>query len=299
MKEIVSRGILFGAYCLCVAAAYSGVLRSMFAYARANETASHIVLVPLVTLVLLFWNRRSIESSTRSTQTNVVGAVVAVLGFLWGRGLSWPGSPEPSLTIAVSGLVVSWIGGFLFFYGREAVKTAWFALLFLCFMIPAPAAVIDTATAVLKTGSTETVAALFRLTGTPFFREGFVFALPDFVIEVANECSGIRSSIALLLTGSLAAYMFLDNPWGRTVLMAAIVPIAILKNGIRIASLSWLAMHVDPGFLTGQLHHEGGVVFFLLALAMLMPIMVGLRRLETRVPGAISRPAGGGPGEKA
>jgi len=47
-----------------------------------------------------------------------------------------------------------------------------------------------------------------------------------------------------------------------------------LKNGIRIVTLTLLAVHVDPSFLTGQLHHDGGVVFFALALVMLAPVVV-------------------------
>ena len=57
---------------------------------------------------------------------------------------------------------------------------------------------------------------------------------------------------------------------------------AILKNAIRIVALTLLSIHVDPGFLTGQLHHEGGIVFFVLALVLTFPILVLLRSLETR-----------------
>jgi exosortase len=165
-------------------------------------------------------------------------------------------------------------------YGVDAFRAARFPLLFLGFMIPIPGIVLDGATYFLKGGSTEAVAGLFSLTRTPYYREGFTFSLADFVIVVADECSGIRSSIALLLTTLMAGHMFLGRAWTKTVLALAILPVVILKNGIRIASLSLLAMHVDPGFLTGQLHHEGGVVFFLLALAILGPVLFMLRRAE-------------------
>jgi exosortase/archaeosortase family protein len=56
--------------------------------------------------------------------------------------------------------------------------------------------------------------------------------------------------------------------------------LAVLKNAIRIVALTLLSIHVDPGFLTGQLHHEGGFVFFLLALVLMMPILALLRGLE-------------------
>jgi exosortase/archaeosortase family protein len=58
------------------------------------------------------------------------------------------------------------------------------------------------------------------------------------------------------------------------------LPLAIIKNGIRIATLTLLAMYVDPGFLTGNLHHDGGFVFFLLALAILAPVLLFFQKSE-------------------
>jgi hypothetical protein len=31
-----------------------------------------------------------------------------------------------------------------------------------------------------------------------------------------------------------------------------IIPLAILKNAVRIVVLSWLAVHIDPSFITAQ-----------------------------------------------
>jgi exosortase len=188
------------------------------------------------------------------------------------------------LSISVAGLVVAVVGGFLFAFGRHAFRAALFPLCFLVFTVPLPSFVIDGATQLLKVGSTEVVAWLFTLTSTPYYREGFVFALPTAVIEIADECSGIRSSIGLMLTGFLACHTFLQRGWTRAVLLGVVLPMTVLKNGIRIVGLSLLAMYVDPEFLTGQLHHEGGIVFFLLALALLAPVLIVLRRLEPSAP---------------
>jgi exosortase/archaeosortase family protein len=53
-----------------------------------------------------------------------------------------------------------------------------------------------------------------------------------------------------------------------------------LKNAIRIVTLSLLTIHADRGFLDGSLHHDGGVVFFLLSLVILLPLLVWLRHSE-------------------
>jgi hypothetical protein len=57
------------------------------------------------------------------------------------------------------------------------------------------------------------------------------------------------------------------------------------EPGLQLLSFAWktgtlLAVYVDPSFLTGSLHHEGGIVFFLLGLVLLMPVLRLLRRTE-------------------
>jgi exosortase/archaeosortase family protein len=86
--------------------------------------------------------------------------------------------------------------------------------------------------------------------------------------------------------------MFLAAAWARILLAAVVVPVTVLKNGIRIVSLCLLSIHVDPSFITGQLHHDGGIVFFLLSLGMLAPVL-GLLRWAQRPGMRESMPAPG------
>ena len=91
---------------------------------------------------------------------------------------------------------------------------------------------------------------------------------------------GIRSSIALFITSLLAAHLFLHTGWKKLVLILAAFPISMFKNAVRIVTLSLLAARVDQRIVTSSLHEEGGIPFFLLALAMLAPILLMLRRSE-------------------
>jgi exosortase len=263
--------------CLAAVAA----LQSLFELSRASETASHVVLVPFVSMVLIYQNRETIFARLESDRgfglvLLAAGAVMIATG-----QLVRPGADQ-GLRLAVAGVVTAWVAAFLLFFGRSAGRAALFPLLFLAFTIPFPQAAIDAAVYYLKSGSTEVVAALFALTGIPHLREGFVFTLPKFVIEIADECSGIRSSIALLMTSLLAGYVFLTSGWARALLVLAIFPVAILKNGIRITSLTLLASYVNPDFLVGRLHNDGGIVFFVMSLALLAPVLGLLRKSELR-----------------
>jgi exosortase/archaeosortase family protein len=80
------------------------------------------------------------------------------------------------------------------------------------------------------------------------------------------------------------SHLFLRSFWSQATFVFFIVPMAVIKNAVRIFSLTMLAMHVDPGFLTGRLHHEGGVVFFILALAGMLGLLLVLQKVERKSP---------------
>jgi len=123
---------------------------------------------------------------------------------------------------------------------------------------------------------------LLRLLNVPVFKQGFTLQLPTLSVEVAEQCSGIRSSLALLITTLLVGEFVLDSVWRKWVLVASIVPILILKNGVRIVAVCLLTIYVDRGFLHGWLHTSGGIVFYILGLVILIPIIAALRSSEKR-----------------
>ena len=95
----------------------------------------------------------------------------------------------------------------------------------------------------------------------------------------------ILGSVALIpvLASFAMAYLLLRRTATRTVLILAIVPIAIIKNAVRIVALSWLAVYVDPSFITGSfVHSSGGIPIFVLALTMLGAVVLALRRFDRR-----------------
>jgi exosortase/archaeosortase family protein len=65
--------------------------------------------------------------------------------------------------------------------------------------------------------------------------------------------------------------------------MISLVPIAVLKNGVRIAALSWLGVYWDQRILASDLHTKGGFVFFIIALVLAGGVTVLLRKAEGRL----------------
>jgi exosortase len=204
-----------------------------------------------------------------------------VLGLTLQPGLS----QNDFLALTTLGVVTIWIGAFVTFFGLQATRVALFPLGSLVFMIPLPEALLSHIITALQYASADMVDVLFQLTSLPVLREDLSFILPGLSIEVARECSSIRSSMALLITSTLVSHLLLRRWWSKAVVVLLVFPLAIFKNGVRIVTLTLLTLYVDKGFMKGGLHTRGGAVFFGLACVVLLLILVGLRRLEARQAG--------------
>jgi exosortase/archaeosortase family protein len=123
---------------------------------------------------------------------------------------------------------------------------------------------------------------MFNIVGLPYNRDGMFFQMPGILIEVADECSGIRSSYVLFITSLVASYLFLQSPWRRTALVLAVIPLGILRNGFRILVLAWLCVEVNPELIHSFIHHRGGPIFFVLSLVPLIALLWLLRKGEKR-----------------
>jgi exosortase C (VPDSG-CTERM-specific) len=252
----------------------------LMVHASRNSLHSHIPLIPVIAAYLLVNRWRTLPPAGRSSVGGtLVFAAVSVIAVaarqLWGDSVS-VNDGLVLTTLAYVSLVVA--GGFLF-VGSRWMAAAAFPIAFLVFMLPLP----DTAVYWLERGSVlasaDVTAFLFRITGTPFLREGTVFALPTIVLEVAQECSGIRSSYVLFITSLVASNIFLESQWRRLFLVAFVIPLGIVRNGFRILVLGLLCVHVGPHMIDSIVHHRGGPIFFVLSL---MPLLLLLKWLRSR-----------------
>jgi len=263
---------------------YRGPLRSLFQLAFHSEDASHILLVPFISLWLLYLDRAQLGRGSFDFLPAffflLPGSCLSLLAN-YGSGLD----PSERLSINVLSFLLFLGAGYVACFGRSVVRKTWFSLAFLLFAVPLPEHLLNRLIYLLQAGSAAVAEALFDASGVPVLREGFIFRLPRMSIEVAKECSGIRSSIALLILAVLVAHFAFRPLWKKVVFVAAGLLMMLVKNGVRIATLTLLANYVDPDFLFGRLHHQGGLVFFVLGLALLVPVYWVLRRTERREQG--------------
>jgi exosortase len=277
------RHYLFGAFILVCIAAFWPTLKALVDAALHFDFCSQIVAVPFIAIALVYWRRHSIFRTVKGGYA--IGSFIFVAGLIvhWfaRRDAALLGSYD-SLSASALGMVIIWAAGFYVVYGAAAFRSAAFPLGFLILTVPIPNYFLDRSVFYLQAGSTAVSDWLFRILGVPVTRHGLLLALPGLTIEVARECSSIRSSIALVITCLLAGYLFLRSPWKRAVLVLTALPLSVFKNGVRIVTLSLLSIYVNPAFMWGDLHRDGGILFYLLALAILYPLFCWFEELDHR-----------------
>jgi exosortase C (VPDSG-CTERM-specific) len=259
-------------------------------YAAGSELHSYTLLIPFVSGYLLYTRRDQLPKSYATDFPMAVGFLLVGLGILaftfWlnvtGQILAH-NERIPLLTLSFLCCLVA--GGF-FFFGRAWMRAAAFPLAYLIFMVPLPEPMADALEQASSAASAEMANLFFHLSGMPFLRSGQIFQLPNITLEVAQQCSGIRSSLVLIITSILAANLFLKTTWRRFALVAIVIPLGILRNGFRILVIGLLCVHVGPQMINSVIHRRGGPLFFVISLVPLLLVLWLLRKgdEETRHP---------------
>lgn len=272
-NNFLSRNLIFAGCNLAILSLYLGTFQKVMALASNSDAYSFIPLIPLISAFFLIMDRK--EWSPMAKYSGTVGLTVVLAGslvFFVAMASQGAMSANDHIGLLTLSALISWTGCFMACYGVDVVRNIPFPFIFLIFAIPFPDQVLAKTVSFLQLGSATLTDWIFTLTGISYLRDGLSFHLPGLSITVAPECSGIRSSMALIITVCVAGHMFLDKPWKKLVLLFAVIPISLIKNAVRISTLSLLGTYVDKGFIDGPLHHKGGIVFFILALFLLVPL---------------------------
>ena len=286
--HIRRRSLCFaGANCLLAIACHRPLVTLISLGLGASHDAdqySQVVVIPLVCLYLILRKRKVIFADTECSVIPGISLMMIGFAFLLAAKLALGKlSQNDYLCGLMASLVVLEIGAFVLFFGTRAFRLARFPLLVLALMIPFPSWFLNRTVSFLQHGSAVVTAFLLNLTGVPFVRDGLVFHLPtNLNIFIADDCSGIRSSIALLIASLVASDVFLRRGWTKLVLNLAVLPLSLFKNGLRIATLSLLSVYVDRGFISGDLHRDGGILFYLIACGILGLFLWRLWKSEQR-----------------
>jgi exosortase len=241
-----------------------------------NTYAAHGVFVPLFAAHFLWVDRARLRAAIGRGDGRGLLLLAAGLGALalgaWHRNLF------------VQGLsfVVTLAGAVLWLFGLPCLRQAAFALGFLAFMVPLPRWIVGTVTLHLQVFAATFAGAALSLFEVPFYRHGVQIELPNITLEVAEICNGLRFLTALVVLTVAFAQVGLRSVGRKLVLISSAVPIAILANAVRVATVVVGTHYVGPEVAVGFIHHTIGKVVWVLTLIPLLTVAWLLRRSEKK-----------------
>lgn len=267
--------------------------------ALSSDAHTHILLIlPLsMALIYLAGKEARLTFEPRVREGGILLAAALLLRAVT-AGNAWHLSPNDLLSLSLFALVIWWVGSVILCLGLQTFRSLLFPLCFLFLIAPFPEHVLSWITGFLQNQSAVAASILFRCARVPVTRDGIMLSIPGLDIEVARECSSIRSSMMLIITTMVLAHLFLRSWWKQALLILIAIPLSIAKNALRIFTIAELGTRVDPGFLDGRLHRHGGIVFWGLAVAVVVVLLWGLARSELRTPVAVEGIAEGRAGQR-
>lgn len=285
MKSKKHSAVFLSLLAISILIGWQPLLRT-FVLSWQNDEYTHILLILPVSAVFVLidwgylqglrqWNFRV------GPLILLIAAAIACSAWFWSASLS----SDEQLAIRMFALVLAWIGIFLIYFGPVACRPVLFPLLFLFGLVPIPEFLLNSIVALLQRGSAWSAHAFFALAGVPVIGQGVQLTIPGLTIQIAQECSSIRSSSMLVVTTLVIAQVLLRSSWRKALIIILAVPLSVAKNGLRIFTIAMLGTRVNRGYLTGRLHHQGGILFFLIALIAEIALLLLLRRGENPRPG--------------
>lgn len=266
---------------------YLPSLYDLFTGIWAQDEQFHGPIVLAISLWLLQRNWARMEQVSQGELPSAWGWPLVVIAlFLYALGRS------QGIGIFEVGSVIWLLAGLLLLLrGGRALKTQWFALFFMLFMVPLPAQVVDLVTMPMKMAVSYVAENVLYLAGYPIGRNGVVLQIGQYMLLVADACAGLHTLLTLEALGLLYLNLVRRDSLFRNIALAVlIVPISFTANVIRVMALSLITYHFGNEAGQGFLHGFAGMVLFLSALLLiistdtLLQFFEGLRKRSRTQP---------------
>lgn len=219
----------------------------------------------------LAWQRRHVFSAGPA-RPHLSGWVALAFGLL----LYAVGRSQDVIMMDVASQIPVLAGILLITRGAAALRSLWFPLLFLVFMIPLPGFLVDGATGSLKLLVSQVAEQVLYFLDYPIGRTGVTLTIGHYQLLVADACSGLYSMFSLTAVGLLYVYLMRHrNGLRNGILLASILPIAFAANCVRVVVLSLVTYHFGEAAGQGLVHDLASPMLFTVAIL----LMAGLDAL--------------------
>jgi exosortase len=248
------------------------VWRWLWSEWMSNDYYSHGILIAPIALYLAVQRFRNDKSLVYPSGSGYLyGAILlavalaAYLYFLQARALYLAAFAMVGM---LAGLV--WALG-----GTNVVRKLAFPLAYLVLMIPLPS--WDRVTLPLALFTGVCAGGLVQFLGLDVTIVGNSVTLPNADLVIGAQCSGVNSLIALTSLMVLVAYLLEGPIWSRIVLVLLSIPLAVLGNILRVATLLYVARAWGAEAAFNFYHDYSGIFFFIAVLLLVYPMTRMLR----------------------
>lgn len=235
---------------------------------------SHGLVIPLASAYLI-WQRRGLLQATEFTGS-WVGFLLAMCGLMvWLAG-------ELSTIFAVTqfALIVVIAGTTLALTGFRGYRHLLVPIFLLLLAIPLPRFIYNNFSSELQLLSSQIGVGLLRLSGVSVYLEGNVIDLGHFQMQVVEACDGLRYLFPMMTLGMIVAYFFRGPVWQKALILLVTIPVTIVMNSARIATIGLFAERGNTALAEGLLHDVQGWAMFMLSASLLMLLIYAMWKLR-------------------
>ena len=252
---------------LGLAVLYGPTYRDMAHSLWSTDEGAHGPMIIAVSLWLIWQGRLAVNlHGKRSVALGCALLFLGLVAYVVGR--------SQSVILLESASQIAVIGGVLLAVcGKDTLRAFAFPLFFLLFAVPLPGLLVDSATGPLRHNISAIAEGVLYTFGYPVARDGVMLAVGQYQLLVADACSGLHSLFSLSALGLLYVYlMAYRNRLHNAILLASIVPIALITNVIRVILLVLVTYHFGDAAAQGIIHGFAGMAMFMIALALLFTV---------------------------
>ena len=152
-------------------------------------------------------------------------------------------------------------------YGLKIAKVLSFTILYLLLLIPIPLGIIDSITLPMRYGVSVVTETILKLLHYPITREGLLLSIGNNELFIGQPCSGFRSLITMFSAGLVYVFISKTGSPQKSVLVASIIPLALLGNLFRIIILCLITYYFGEAAGQGFFHNFSGIMMVVLITA--------------------------------
>jgi exosortase len=236
---------------------YWDALAWMIGQWENNPNYGHGWLIPLAMGYMIFKKKDVFKADYKSTLKDLWLVFAGVVIFLLGARIEF-------IQITLFSLLVIALGLVYFYKGKTAFKEMLFPVGYFIFGIPAPY-YLESFTVPLKSMATVVSVGFMQMAGITIARQGNIIYLPNYTLEVADACSGLKSLVMVTAVGALYAYISQPTLKRKWVLFLSSIPIAVIANIARIIMVGILASIFGEKLAFDFVHDFSGIFVFIIA----------------------------------